>query len=99
MRLSLPGCRLRGQDHRFSAQPATQRLLGQAFFRKAICSQGRSPENMTLDGYAGSHRAVRELEQQGRLADLTELRSSKYLNNLANRTIVTLSPGWVLCQV
>jgi len=54
---------------------------------------------MTLDGYAGSHRAVRELEQQGRLADLTELRSSKYLNNLANRTIVTLSPGWVLCQV
>jgi transposase-like protein len=53
-----------------------------AFFRKAIRSQGLSPETITLDGYAASHRAVRELQQQGRLADLTTLRSSKYLNNL-----------------
>jgi len=37
---------------------------------------------ITLDGYAASHRAVRELQQQGGLADLTKLRSSKYLNNL-----------------
>lgn len=53
-----------------------------AFFRKAARSQGRSPVAITLDGYAASHRAVRELQQQGRLPDLTELRSSKYLNNL-----------------
>lgn len=53
-----------------------------AFFRKAIRSQGRSPETVTLDGYAASHRAVRELLQQGKLADLRERRSSKYLNNL-----------------
>jgi transposase-like protein len=51
-----------------------------AFFRKAIRCQGRSPETITLDGYAASHRAVRELQQQGRLPDLTKLRSSKYLN-------------------
>jgi transposase-like protein len=35
-----------------------------------------------LDSYAASHRAVRELQQRGRPADLTTLRSSKYLNNL-----------------
>jgi len=53
-----------------------------AFFRKAVRSQGRSPATVTLDGYAASHRAVRELQQQGRLDELTKLRSSKYLNNL-----------------
>lgn len=53
-----------------------------AFFRKAIRSQGRSPLTLTLDGYAASHRAVRELQQQRKLAELTKLRSSKYLNNL-----------------
>jgi transposase-like protein len=40
------------------------------------------PKTITLDGYAASHRAVRELQQQGRLDGLTKLRSSKYLNNL-----------------
>jgi transposase-like protein len=53
-----------------------------AFFRKAVRSQRRSPETITLDGYAASHRAVRELQEQGRLPQLTKLRSSKYLNNL-----------------
>ncbi|WP_020653145.1 IS6 family transposase [Massilia niastensis] len=53
-----------------------------AFFRKAVRSQGRSPETITLDGYAASHRAVRELQQHGRLPELTKLRSSKHLNNL-----------------
>jgi transposase-like protein len=32
--------------------------------------------------YATSQSAVRELKQQGALAELTMLRSSKYLNNL-----------------
>ena len=47
-----------------------------------IRSQGRSPETITLDGYAASHRAVRELQPQGALADLTKLCSLKYRNNL-----------------
>jgi hypothetical protein len=35
-----------------------------------------------LDGYAASHRAVRELRVDGSLPSGTKLRSSKYLNNL-----------------
>lgn len=35
-----------------------------------------------LDGYAASHRAVRELKADGCLPTATRLRSSKYLNNL-----------------
>ena len=53
-----------------------------AFFRKAIKSQRRPPQTITLDGYAASHRAVRELKADGSLPRNTKLRSSKYLNNL-----------------
>ena len=53
-----------------------------AFFRKAIRSQGSTPRTITLDGYAASHRAVREMTAAGQLAADTKLRSSKYLNNL-----------------
>ena len=53
-----------------------------AFFKKAIKSQGRPPQTITLDGYAASHRAVREMKADGVLPEDTTLRSSKYLNNL-----------------
>ncbi|SIT49545.1 Integrase catalytic region (fragment) [Paraburkholderia ribeironis] len=53
-----------------------------AFFAKAIRSQGRAPATITLDGYAASHRAVREMKADGILPKDTTLRSSKYLNNL-----------------
>ena len=53
-----------------------------AFFRKAIKSQQRQPQTITLDGYAASHRAVHELKADGSLPTETKLRSSKYLNNL-----------------
>src|SRR5258707_8349982 len=53
-----------------------------AFFRKAIRSQQRAPQTITLDGYAASHRAMRELKADGSLPADTKLRSSKYLNNL-----------------
>jgi transposase-like protein len=52
-----------------------------AFFAKAIKSQG-VPQTITLDGYAASHRAVRELKGDGALPESTKLRSSNYLNNL-----------------
>jgi transposase-like protein len=52
-----------------------------AFFRKAIKGQQRAPRIITLDGYAASHRAVRELKVDGSLPADTKLRSSKYLNN------------------
>ena len=46
-----------------------------AFFRKAIKSQPRPPQTITLDGYAASHRAVRELKADGSLPAETTLRS------------------------
>jgi transposase-like protein len=48
-----------------------------AFFRKAVKSQGSTPTTITLDGYAASHRAVREMMADGQLATDTKLRSSK----------------------
>jgi len=56
-----------------------------AFFRKAIRSQGSAPRTITLDGYAASHRAVREMKADGQLPEDTTLRSSKYLNNLVEQ--------------
>jgi transposase-like protein len=53
-----------------------------AFFRKAIQHEDRSPRTITLDGCAASHRAVREIRENGLLSKWTRLRSSKYLNNL-----------------
>lgn len=35
-----------------------------------------------MDGYAASHRAVREMKADGELNGDTKVRSSKYLNNL-----------------
>jgi transposase-like protein len=51
------------------------------FFRKAMKSVG-SPRVITLDAYAASHLAVRELKSEGRLPRRVWVRSSKYLNNM-----------------
>jgi transposase-like protein len=56
-----------------------------AFFRKAIKGQGCAPKTITLDGYAASHRAVRDLKADGLLPPDTKVRSSKYLNNLVEQ--------------
>jgi len=53
-----------------------------AFFRKAMKTQDSAPQTITLDGYAASHRAVREMKTDGQLPAGTKVRSSKYLNNL-----------------
>jgi transposase-like protein len=54
-----------------------------AFFKKAIRHDGAvSTYTSTLDGYAASHRAVRELRTDGPLLKRTVVRSSKYLNSL-----------------
>lgn len=53
-----------------------------AFFGRAFASRGRLPHKITLDGYQASHRAAREVLEQHRGGARTEIRSSKYLNNL-----------------
>ena len=56
-----------------------------AFFKKAIRDQAHAPHTITLDGYAASHRAVREMQHADMLPKSTKLRSSKYLNNLVEQ--------------
>ena len=53
-----------------------------AFLRKAFRTHGRRPRTVTLDGYAASHRAVREFSREERRRRRIAIRSSKYLNNL-----------------
>lgn len=53
-----------------------------AFFRQACKGQGRLPRTITLDGYQASHRAAREFLAEHQGGAQTQIRSSKYLNNL-----------------
>src|ERR1700747_3021002 len=66
-----------------------------AFLRKAIQSQGSTPRTITLDGYAASHRAVREMKADGQLAAGTKLRSSKYLTDIFDKSFFTVSANFV----
>ena len=71
-----------GKTVDFRLSPKRDVAAAKAFFKKAIKSQGRAPHTITLDGYAASHRAVREMKHDGLLLQDTKLRSSKYLNNM-----------------
>jgi transposase-like protein len=42
----------------------------------------RKPTKITLDAYAASHRAVREMKETGEFSQRVIFRSSQYLNNL-----------------
>jgi transposase-like protein len=50
------------------------------FFIRAIRHNG-TPRVITLDGYAASHRAIRELKSTGRMCRRVRVRPCKYLNN------------------
>jgi transposase-like protein len=50
------------------------------FFQKAMNRNGM-PRVITLDAYAASHRAVRELKAEGKMSRRVLVRSNKYLNN------------------
>ena len=71
-----------GQTVEFRLSANRDVKAAKAFFRKALKTQGRAPVSITLDGYAASHRAVRELPAQCARWKDTLLRSSKYLNNM-----------------
>ena len=66
----------------FRLSPKRDVAAAKAVFRKALRTQGRAPLRITLDGYAASHRAVREMPSEHEVWKHTRLRSSKYLNNL-----------------
>jgi transposase-like protein len=46
-----------------------------AFVTKAIKHHDRLPETITLDGYAATHRAVREMKADGLLPENTKVRT------------------------
>lgn len=58
-------------DFRLSARRDV--AAAKAFLVKAIRTQGRAPATITLDGYAASHRAVREMKTDGSLPQRTKL--------------------------
>jgi transposase-like protein len=71
-----------GKTVDFRLSPRRDVTAAKLFFRKALKTQKRPPRVITLDGYAASHRAVRELPEENEIWNNTKLRSSKYLNNI-----------------
>jgi transposase-like protein len=58
-----------------------------AFFRRTFKTQGRLPRAITLDGYQASHRAAREFLGEHRRGKRTNLRSSKYLTDVFDKSL------------
>src|SRR5262247_4568940 len=54
------------------------------FLRRAMKDNG-TPWVITLDAYAASHRAIRELKSEGHMSRRVRVRSSKYLNNVVEQ--------------
>jgi transposase-like protein len=50
----------------FRLSPKRDVAAAKAFFRRALRTHGRAPISITLDGYAASHRAVREMPNEKR---------------------------------
>src|SRR5471032_1049657 len=55
-----------------------------SFLRSAM-KNTRIPTKITLDAYAASHRAVREMKEDGELPGRVQARSNQYLNNLVEQ--------------
>ena len=55
-----------------------------SFLRKAMKNR-RKPRKITLDAYAASHRAVREMKEIGELSRRVKVRSSQYLDDLVEQ--------------
>ena len=71
-----------GEDSGLSPQRKARRWRGQGVLSQGHQRPGSTPRTITLDGYAASHRAVREMKADGELPADTKLRSSKYLTDV-----------------
>ena len=54
-------------------------------FLRGAMKNTRVPTKITLDAYAASHRAVREMQADGELPRRVKVRSTQYLNNLVEQ--------------
>jgi transposase-like protein len=70
----------RGRTVDFRLSERRDVAAAKAFFRKSMKHHG-APRVITLDAYAASHRAVRELKADGKMRKRVRVRSSKFLNN------------------
>src|SRR3954454_18956540 len=78
--IPLSRCRQAGANGGFPALGEAGRRCAKRFFQKAMQGNG-TPRVITLDAYAASHRAVRELKAAGAIPKRVRVRSCKYLNN------------------
>jgi DDE domain len=69
-------------DRRSLAQGKARCGCGKSLFQQGNQTSWPATETVTLDGYAASHRAVREMKTDGIPPEDTKVRSSKYLNNV-----------------
>jgi transposase-like protein len=89
----------RGQTIDFLLSARRDTAAAKRFFRKAIAQPHvAAPRTITLDGYAASHRAVRELKADGLLPAETKLRSSKYLTDVFDKGLPRPHGGLVVVQ-
>jgi transposase-like protein len=70
-----------GQTVDFLLSKQRDMAAAKRFFQQAIKKQG-IPEKVTLDGYAASHRAVAELQEESILPANLIVRTNRYLNNM-----------------
>src|ERR1700693_4272927 len=84
MGVPVPRRRQSGPNGRFLSQPERDVNAAKSFLRSAM-KNTRVPTKITLDAYAASHRAVREMKEDGELPRRVKVRSSQYLNNLVEQ--------------
>src|SRR5262249_33590122 len=72
-------------NRRLSAERTPGCGRRQTLLQQSNQTHNGTPRVITLDAYAASHRAIRELKSAGSLSRHVQIRSSKYLNNVVEQ--------------